>query len=138
MPDYYSVITNPLCLEEMLVHVDKGGYHNLNSFLQDIEQIVRNADEYNSLTDPMRIVSKVQRNTFFKLNIEKCLLITILYLGQGIMGLCVRVGASGAQTPKEAGVGMRGGGEAVVPRGEDEVRPSGILQEPARLREGEG
>ncbi len=60
MPDYYEIIKNPLCLEQVLDRVDSGHYLTLQAFLSDIRLIASNAEEYNPKDDdPQYLISKV-------------------------------------------------------------------------------
>uniref|UniRef100_A0A1I7YR61 Bromo domain-containing protein n=1 Tax=Steinernema glaseri TaxID=37863 RepID=A0A1I7YR61_9BILA len=46
-PDYYEIITNPLCLREMMQKIDDNVYKEPEDFIKEIQQIRFNAIEYN-------------------------------------------------------------------------------------------
>ena len=55
VPDYYEIIANPLCLDEVEARIDAGDYSTVDAFLADIDLIVFNAFEYNPANDPDRV-----------------------------------------------------------------------------------
>lgn len=52
VPDYYTIITNPMDLSSMMSKIDLHRYETAAEFLDDIDLICRNALEYNPDTDP--------------------------------------------------------------------------------------
>ncbi|CAN8025937.1 unnamed protein product [Ixodes persulcatus] len=52
VPDYHSVIAQPMDLETMMVKVDLHQYHSVAEFLRDVDLICSNALEYNPDRDP--------------------------------------------------------------------------------------
>lgn len=50
VPDYYEIITHPMCFDDMFAKVDNGEYPTLQPFLDDIRLIQANAREYNPST----------------------------------------------------------------------------------------
>ena len=48
--DYYTIIKNPMCLEQMMCKLNRGCYLSARDFLNDINLIRDNAVEYNPLT----------------------------------------------------------------------------------------
>ncbi|XP_029837885.2 ATPase family AAA domain-containing protein 2 isoform X1 [Ixodes scapularis] len=52
VPDYHSVIAQPMDLETMMVKVDLHQYHSVAEFLGDVDLICSNALEYNPDRDP--------------------------------------------------------------------------------------
>ncbi|CAD5221527.1 unnamed protein product [Bursaphelenchus okinawaensis] len=48
--DYYEIITNPMCLSDMMSKIDQKRYNNAREFLDDITLIKENAWEYNPPT----------------------------------------------------------------------------------------
>ncbi|KDO30532.1 hypothetical protein SPRG_04433, partial [Saprolegnia parasitica CBS 223.65] len=57
VPSYYSVITRPMDLSFMREKVNDGEYDTYESFLKDIQLIVRNANEFNPRGCPTRYVA---------------------------------------------------------------------------------
>ncbi|OQS00673.1 ATPase [Achlya hypogyna] len=57
VPTYYSVITRPMDLSFMREKVNDGEYDTYESFLKDIQLIVRNANEFNPRGCPTRYVA---------------------------------------------------------------------------------
>lgn len=47
VPDYYTIIANPICINKMHDKVDNNEYPTVELFLSDIDLLVRNAKEYN-------------------------------------------------------------------------------------------
>ena len=47
VPDYLSIIKQPMDLETMMTNIDLHRYNSAEEFLSDIDLIVRNALEYN-------------------------------------------------------------------------------------------
>lgn len=45
--DYYEIIKNPICLNQMHDKVDNGEYQTVEAFMDDIDLLVANAKEYN-------------------------------------------------------------------------------------------
>ncbi|TMS39278.1 hypothetical protein L596_005827 [Steinernema carpocapsae] len=54
--DYYTIITNPMCLSEMQVKIDQKAYSTPEDFLADIQLIRANAVEYNPSNEDGRKV----------------------------------------------------------------------------------
>lgn len=65
VPDYTTIIKQPMDLETMMTKVDFHRYECAKDFLSDIELIVQNALEYN----PARFVTKLSHNiqSFFNI-----------------------------------------------------------------------
>lgn len=47
VPDYYTIIKNPICLNDIFDKVDEKKYSTINQFMSDIDLLVNNAKEYN-------------------------------------------------------------------------------------------
>ena len=50
VPDYYDIITHPMCFDTMFAKLDNGEYTTIAPFLSDIKLIQFNAKEYNPST----------------------------------------------------------------------------------------
>jgi hypothetical protein len=46
-PDYYLVIQNPIALDDIKKHLNKGKYSSLEDIKNDFEQLFANAKHYN-------------------------------------------------------------------------------------------
>ena len=62
VPDYYAIIQEPMCLEMMNEKLMDGMYLCLEDFNQDIQLIVRNAQEYNPRSSTTRIIAHMAVN----------------------------------------------------------------------------
>eukprot|EP00743_Colponemidia_sp_Colp-15_P009570 GILK01010467.1.p1 GENE.GILK01010467.1~~GILK01010467.1.p1 ORF type:complete len:1056 (-),score=224.29 GILK01010467.1:118-3285(-) len=50
-PDYYEIILEPMCVSDVIDKIDSQEYSTVKQFMRDMKLIVRNAKEYNPLTD---------------------------------------------------------------------------------------
>jgi len=58
--DYYSIVKEPMCLEQMLYKLDEHKYPTVDHFIVDIQRIVSNARLYNPKDDKLHLVSKAE------------------------------------------------------------------------------
>lgn len=62
IPDYYTIIRNPMCLATMTEKLNDGKYLCLSDFLEDVQQILRNAQEYHPRSSRSRGIAHAAAN----------------------------------------------------------------------------
>ena len=57
-PDYYSIITHPICLDDIKKKIDEDNYPSLDDVRQDFELCFTNAKRYNMKDSPIWLDAK--------------------------------------------------------------------------------
>ena len=57
-PDYYNVITHPICLDDVKKKIDDHQYPSLDDVRQDFELCFTNAKRYNTKDSPIWLDAK--------------------------------------------------------------------------------